>query len=238
MNLIPHLLYRDGLMLVLNKPSGLPVHGGVGGGQNLEQFFDSLRFGLPNAPALAHRLDRDTSGCLILGRHHKALRKLGKLMMESRIQKRYWAVVVGVPPAAEGVINQPLAKKSSKTYQWWMEISPDGQPSCTEYTLLETLDNYSLVEFRPRTGRTHQIRVHSAFIGCPLLNDAAYGGALASQAIPNDPFYLHAVGLTIPLYPNRDAPVIVEAPFPDRWQTLGFKTVPRFIEMLSEPIQN
>ena len=93
------LLYRDGLILVLDKPAGLPVHAGPGGGPNLEQCFDALRFGLPAPPALAHRLDRDTSGCLVLGRHRKALSKLGRLFQGGLVDKTYWAVVEGGPEA-------------------------------------------------------------------------------------------------------------------------------------------
>src|SRR3954469_24302541 len=95
MNLADRMLYRDGLMLVVDKPAGIPVHAGPGGGPNLEQHLDALRFGLPRVPSLAHRLDRDTSGCLVLGRHRKALAKLGRLFMAGRVEKTYWAVVAG-----------------------------------------------------------------------------------------------------------------------------------------------
>ncbi len=96
------LLYRDGLMLVLDKPAGVAVHRGPKGGANLEDDFDALRFGLPRKPALAHRLDRDTAGCLVLGRHHKALEKLGLLFKQGRIAKTYWAIVVGGPETRGG----------------------------------------------------------------------------------------------------------------------------------------
>jgi len=95
--MVSRLLYRDGLMLVIDKPAGLAVHRGPNGGESLEDHFDALRFGLPRAPALAHRLDRDTSGCLVLGRHRKALAQLGKLFKNGAIDKTYWAVVEGVP---------------------------------------------------------------------------------------------------------------------------------------------
>jgi len=95
--IVARLVYRDGLMLVIDKPAGLAVHKGPKGGESLEDYFDALRFGLPRAPALAHRLDRDTSGCLVLGRHPKALRRLGRLFAEGKVEKTYWAVVVGIP---------------------------------------------------------------------------------------------------------------------------------------------
>jgi tRNA pseudouridine32 synthase/23S rRNA pseudouridine746 synthase/23S rRNA pseudouridine1911/1915/1917 synthase len=89
------ILYRDGLVLVIDKPAGVPVHAGPRGGPNLEAGFAALRFGLPRPPALAHRLDRDTSGCLVLGRHPKALRRLGMLFAEGKIEKTYWAAAAG-----------------------------------------------------------------------------------------------------------------------------------------------
>ena len=97
--MLARLLYRDGLMLVVDKPAGLPVHRGPKGGDAFEDYFDALRFGLPRAPALAHRLDRDTTGCLVLGRHRKALALLGKLFKQGKVGKCYWAVVEGGPEA-------------------------------------------------------------------------------------------------------------------------------------------
>ena len=104
------ILYRDALMLVIDKPAGLPVHAGPGGGPNLERSFEHLRFGLPKPPALAHRLDRDTSGCLALGRQHKGLSKLGKLFQEGRIGKTYWAVTTAAPPESSGTISAALSE--------------------------------------------------------------------------------------------------------------------------------
>ena len=115
------LLYRDGLILVLDKPAGLPVHAGPGGGPNLEQCFDALRFGLPAPPGLAHRLDRDTSGCLVLGRHRKALSKLGRLFQGGLVDKTYWAVVVGAPPQARAASKRPCSRPRARMAAgaWW-----------------------------------------------------------------------------------------------------------------------
>src|SRR5476649_2136642 len=99
--MLARLLYRDGLMLVIDKPAGFAVHRGPKGGESLEDHFDVLRFGLPRAPSLAHRLDRDTSGCLVLGRHRKALADLGALFAEGKIKKTYWALTVGTPGGAD-----------------------------------------------------------------------------------------------------------------------------------------
>ncbi|MEA2976655.1 MAG: tRNA pseudouridine32 synthase / rRNA pseudouridine746 synthase, partial [Alphaproteobacteria bacterium] len=130
--MVARLLYRDGLMLVLDKPPGMAVHRGPKGGESLEDHFDALRFGLPRAPALAHRLDRDTSGCLVLGRHRKALAALGKMFKNGTIGKTYWAVVEGGPAEDEGCIDIPLAKRD-ETRGWWMKPDPAGMPSTTNW---------------------------------------------------------------------------------------------------------
>src|SRR6187551_2442169 len=134
------VLHRDGLMLVIDKPAGLPVHRGPKGGANLESSFDSLRFGLPRPPALAHRLDRDTSGCLVLGRHPKALRRLGRLFAEGQVEKIYWAVVCGVPRKSVGRIEVALMKQKRGTVGWRMVVDPDGQHAVTDYCVLAAAD--------------------------------------------------------------------------------------------------
>jgi tRNA pseudouridine32 synthase/23S rRNA pseudouridine746 synthase len=207
MNLVERVLYRDGLALVIDKPAGIPVHGGPGGGPNLEHWFALLRFGLPQPPALAHRLDRDTSGCLVLGRHPKALRRLGKLFAEGRVEKVYWAVVSGVPREAAGRIAVPLLKQPRGMVGWRMAADPRGQPAVTDYRVLGAADGRAWLELRPRTGRTHQIRVHCAFLGTPVVGDATYGGPAGH------PLQLHARSVALPLYPARP-PVAVTAPVP------------------------
>ncbi|HEX6014928.1 MAG TPA: RNA pseudouridine synthase, partial [Geminicoccaceae bacterium] len=159
--LVERVLYRDGLVLVIDKPAGVPVHAGPGGGVNLEQYFEALRFGLPQPPALAHRLDRDTSGCLVLGRHRKALARLGRLFVGGQVEKVYWAVVRGRPPAPAGRIELALSKRSERR-GWWVEADPEGQPAVTVYRLLGEGGGIAWLECRPRTGRTHQVRVHCA----------------------------------------------------------------------------
>jgi len=133
--MVSRLLFRDGLMLVIDKPAGFAVHRGPKGGESLEDHFGALRFGLPRAPALAHRLDRDTSGCLVLGRHRKALAQLGKLFKTGAIGKTYWAVVEGGPEAEEGQIELPLARLDVAR-GWWMKHDPSGQPAVTKWKVM------------------------------------------------------------------------------------------------------
>jgi tRNA pseudouridine32 synthase/23S rRNA pseudouridine746 synthase len=201
------LLYRDALMLVIDKPAGIPVHRGPKGGENLEDYFCALRFGLPRSPALVHRLDRETLGCLVLGRHHKAIEKLGLLFKQGKIQKTYWAIVEGGPDQDEGFIDLPLKRLDPKR-GWWMKADPSGLPSQTSWRVLGRAGGLALLELTPLTGRTHQLRVHCAAQGFPIIGDAIYGhgGGTGLQ--------LHARAISIPLYKNRDA-VRVEAPLPN-----------------------
>lgn len=211
--LLARLLYRDGLCLIIDKPAGLPVHAGPGGGANLEQYLDALRFGLPHPPALAHRLDRDTSGCLVLGRHRKALSRLGKLFQSGGVEKTYWAVAVGVPQQTEGVIELPLLKVSNRTGGWKMVTDPAGQAAVTEYRVLGTGGGFSWIECKPKTGRTHQIRVHLASLGTPILGDPQYG----DKTEPVRPLHLLARAVSFKLYPKKP-PVAAEAPVPAHMQ--------------------
>lgn len=207
------VLYRDGLILVVDKPAGLPVHAGTGGGENLEMHFKRLRFGLPRDPALAHRLDRDTSGCLVLGRHRKALAKLGRLFAQGKIEKTYWAVVAGAPTADEGLIDAPLEKKNAK-WGWQMRVSAEGQPAKTAWRVRGRADDVAWLECRPLTGRTHQLRVHLDHIGHPIMGDSLYGPGAKGWAL-----HLHARTLSIPLYPKREA-IGVTAPVPPHMHEL------------------
>jgi tRNA pseudouridine32 synthase/23S rRNA pseudouridine746 synthase len=208
--MVSRLLYRDALMLVLDKPAGFAVHRGPKGGESLEDHFDALRFGLPRAPALAHRLDRDTSGCLVLGRHRKALAHLGKLFKTGAIDKTYWAMVEGAPEADGGTIELPLGRLDA-TRGWWMKHDPlQGHPAATRWKVLGSSGNLTWLALEPLTGRTHQLRVHCAEMGWPILGDAIYGTAPRTGGAP---LHLHARETVVPLYKNR-APIRVVAPVP------------------------
>lgn len=215
--LLARLLYRDALMLIIDKPAGLAVHPGPKGGPNLEDLLDGLRFGLPRRPELAHRLDRDTSGCLVLGRHHRALRRLGRLFAGGRVDKTYWAVVEGAPPEEKGRIDLPLGRRN-KERGWWMKVDPDGLPSTTDYRVLGRAAGLTWVELRPLTGRTHQLRVHLAALGCPVRGDPIYGHARAADP-DRPPLHLHARAIAVPLYANRP-PIAATAPPPGHMLTV------------------
>ncbi len=218
LDLQSRLLHRDGLILILDKPAGMPVHRGPKAGQgetNLEQFFDQLMFGLPRPPALAHRLDKDTSGCLVLGRHRKALETLGKLFKQGCVDKTYWAVVEGGPETDVGSIDLPLGRLDD-TRGWWMKVDPAGQPSHTEWMVLgRGTDPFTglpvaWLGLTPITGRTHQLRVHCAAAGWPILGDPIYGTAPRTGG---PMLQLHARAVSVPMQSSKP-PVHAVAPVP------------------------
>lgn len=207
------VIYRDAMMLVLNKPAGMAVHKGNGPKDNLEQYFDHLRFGLPKIPALVHRLDMPTSGCLVLGRHRQALIELGEMFQKQKIEKTYLALVKGEIETPEGTLNYPMRRREpEKSYRWMMTVADDGQEAITHYKVIGTKDGNSWVALSPKTGRTHQLRVHCSHFGHPIIGDDKYGGF----PIPST-LMLHAWKISIPLYKNKP-PVLVTAPPPEHMQ--------------------
>jgi tRNA pseudouridine32 synthase / 23S rRNA pseudouridine746 synthase len=211
------VLYRDGLMLVIDKPAGMAVHRGPKGGESLEDHFDALRYGLPRAPALAHRLDRDTSGCLVLGRHRKALAELGRLFKNGHVGKTYWAVVEGGPEAPEGRIDLPLGRLDA-TRGWWMKADAAGQPATTLWRVLGRSPQLAWLALEPLTGRTHQLRVHCAAMGWPIVGDAIYGKAPRHGG---PILHLHAREVVVPLYKKRDPVCVTAAVPPHMHERLG-----------------
>jgi tRNA pseudouridine32 synthase/23S rRNA pseudouridine746 synthase len=207
--IVPPLLYRDALVLVIDKPAGIAVHAGPGGGATLTDQLDAFRFGLPRRPEVAHRLDRETSGCLVLGRHRQALARLGKLFAGNRVEKVYWAVVEGEPDSEAGEIALPLGPRSPDPANWTMKVDPAGQAALTLWRVLGRAAGRTWLELRPVTGRTHQLRVHCAAAGWPILGDGLYGEARR----PGPRLHLHARSITLPLYPKKP-PLRVEAPAP------------------------
>jgi RluA family pseudouridine synthase len=196
-DLAARVVHRDRFVLVLDKPAGLAVHAGPATPDSLDDHLAALAFDRRTPPAPAHRLDRDTSGCLVLGRTPGALKRLQRGFAQGRIVKTYLARTHGRPPAERGRIDRPLAKVSSKAAGWRMvaeRARPDAKPAVTDWRVVDADDAGALVELRPRTGRTHQLRAHLAWLGCPILGDPVYGPADAADG----PMRLHALRVEIP----------------------------------------
>jgi RluA family pseudouridine synthase len=214
------VLFRDALILVINKPAGMAVHQGRGPAPNLEVYLPKLQYDLPKAPELAHRLDMETSGCLILGRNRHALRTIATLLETRQITKVYHALVHGRPPADQGRIDMGLSNLTGKSYHWRMKCDPAGKSALTDYELVGTFSGYSLLKLTPLTGRTHQLRVHCAHLGCPIVGDSVYGDATLDEALGAPAgLHLHASQVTIPLY-YKKPPLVIDAPRPERMERL------------------
>jgi tRNA pseudouridine32 synthase / 23S rRNA pseudouridine746 synthase len=194
------ILYADPHYVVLNKPAGLKAHAGPGGGASLEDWFPQLSK-RKEGPWLVHRLDADTAGCLLVALRKQALIAAQAAFAEGRVRKTYWAVVQGGPAAECGEIDAPLAKISAGR-QWRMAVRPDGQPARSLWHVLGRGDGLTWLELAPRTGRTHQLRVHCAHMGWPILGDKLYGTA-------GPGLHLMSRALALP-----DSPVRAEAPPP------------------------
>ena len=209
------LPFSDGEALVIDKPAGLPVSRPRKGGRSLEDFLPALRFGFQREPQPVHRLDQDTSGCLLLARHAKALKRFGAAFESGLVSKLYWGVIAGALTQEHGTIELALTKTSSAMDGWRIVPSPQGKRAVTHWRQLAVVCGKTLVEFRPETCRTHQILVHALHgLGHALVGDPVYGRA--------DPagLMLHAGHLTVP----RDGkpPIVARAPMPDRFRKLGF----------------
>lgn len=204
------VLHDDGEVVVIDKPAGLAVHAAGRITTHLEQILPVLADTLGNPPRLAHRLDRDTAGCLVLGRTDWALKRMGGLFARAQVEKTYWAVTEGRPPEDSGVIDLPLLKVFEPG-KWNIVPHPDGRPAVTEWTVLGRDGNgRAWLELRPRTGRTHQIRVHLAAIGCPILGEPYYG---PERRMPGAP-HLLARRVVFRLGPTREE-IDATAPPPD-----------------------
>lgn len=208
MDLTKRILAIDAHLIVLDKPAGLAVHPGPRTPHSLEAHLIELREGFVRSPQPAHRLDRDTSGCLVLARHPRALRRMTQLFEGGRVGKTYWAMVDGAPEGASGVVDAPLFKVSSAAEGWRMVVDPRGKRAVTRWQVLERGER-SLVAFMPETGRTHQVRVHAAALGCPIAGDPVYG---AGQG----PMLLHAREVMVP-YVEGGVPMTAIAPLPGHW---------------------
>jgi len=210
------ILFEDGEALVIDKPGGLPMDRPRKGGDSLENHLDDLRLGFQRAPVPVHRLDTDTSGCLLLARNPKALKRFAAAFEARQVTKRYLGVLAGVPELKEGTVELALSKISSAEKGWRMIPAKKGKPALTEWRVLAEAGGRALVEFRPVTGRTHQLRVHAASgIGIPLLGDPVYGDGKGAWRT-----MLHAVALEVAR--EGKPPIVATAPWPPEFATLGF----------------
>lgn len=231
------ILYRDDRVIVLNKPPGLPVQGGTKSKRNLDDLLAALAGRGGEKPRLVHRLDRDTSGVLLLARSANAAAALGKAFRTRETVKLYWAITAGTPNPDEGEIDLALAKLPGRRGERMRPatelVAPadldEAKRARTRYQVIDRAGKeLAWVVFRPLTGRTHQIRVHAAAMGTPILGDGKYGGrdAFVEGGLKlSKSLHLHARRLIIPHPGGRS--LDVTAPLPDHmahaWRALGFE---------------
>jgi len=214
-NLSERVLFLDGEALVIDKPAGLAVHAGPSTRASLEDHLMELRFGFHRPPSPVHRLDRDTSGCLLLARNPKAHKRFARAFDEGLVEKSYVAILSGIPSEMSGTVDLPLIKISSREQGWRIVPDPNGKPSLTDWRVSITKNGRAMVLFTPRTGRTHQLRVHAAVgLGMPIAGDPVYGDGAG-------PMLLHALSLEVPR--EGKAPVTARAPLPDSFRNAGFE---------------
>jgi len=207
------VLYEDDRILIINKPSGLAVHGGSGVSLGLIEALRQIR---PQAKflELVHRLDRDTSGCVMVAKRRSALKILHEDLRQGRINKIYHALVVGRWPKHKLQEDAPLKKNELQSGERVVRADPEGKASLTKFKVLRNLGDLTLVEARPVTGRTHQIRVHTQVAGHPIVGDPKYGDdqinrAMKAQGI--DRLFLHAAQLQLTL-PGSGERLVISAP--------------------------
>lgn len=208
------VLYMDDHVIALNKPAGLAVQGGTSTDKHLDGMLDVLRFD-GQRPRLVHRLDKDTSGVILLGRTAAAAAKLAAAFKTRTARKLYWSLVVGVPKPRNGLIDAPLAKLPGKMGEKVAVNEDEGKRAVTVYRTVEAVKRASWLEMEPRTGRTHQLRVHCALLETPILGDGKYGGAeafLSGQGVSRK-LHLHARAISMP-HPIQGT-IEVVAPLPE-----------------------
>jgi len=223
------VIHRDADIIAINKPPALAVQGGSATTEHLDRLLDALKFDAPERPRLVHRLDKDTSGVLLLARSREAAAKLGRSLKAHTARKLYWALVIGVPKVAEGQIKLALAKRGGRGDERVHPAEagePDAKPAITRYAVMERAGTrLSWLALMPVTGRTHQLRAHAAAFGHPIVGDGKYGGA---EAHPGGEIarklHLHARRIVIP-HP-RGGTFDIWAPLPQHmqksWSLFGF----------------
>lgn len=214
------VIYKDKDILVINKPSGVATQGGTGITKHVDMMLPALKFELPEVPRLVHRIDRDTSGVLILARHVRAASELQKLFSGKTLQKTYLALTVGVPKPREGEIVSKIEKAMDGDREK-MRSGDEGKKAITHYKVREAMANkFALVELMPITGRTHQLRVHMAEMETPILGDGKYGGEKShpgGSAGVSGKLHLHAWKVELPAFMGRRK-MTVKADLPEHFQ--------------------
>lgn len=227
------VLYQDEDVLAINKPAGLAVQGGTGTDRHVDGMMEAFTGRKGVKPRLVHRLDKDTSGVLLLARSAEAARRLGKMFKGHDIKKIYLALTVGVPEQMEGTIKAPLVKAGGAQKERIVVDDDEGRYAETEYIVLEKAGKEAAhIAFWPRTGRTHQIRVHAAeILECPILGDGKYGGIdsrIEGLDLGRKYMHLHAARLILAHPMKRGKMLDISAPLPDHlsasWKELGFMT--------------
>jgi 23S rRNA pseudouridine955/2504/2580 synthase len=220
------LIHQDAQALVINKPPGLATQGGTKTHEHVDALLDALQFEADGRPKLVHRLDKDTSGALLLARTARAAAFFGKSFSSRTARKVYWALVTGVPSIEDGFIDLPLAKQPGTGGEKMHVDEKEGLPARTRYRLIERAGNQTAwLELQPHTGRTHQLRVHLAAIGHPIVGDGKYGGqeAFLTGGISRK-MHLHARRIRIDHPDGGRLDVTAELPahFAESLETLGF----------------
>ena len=223
------VLYRDADLLAIHKPAGLAVQGGSGQVRHLDALLDALTFDAPERPRLVHRLDKATSGVLLLARTRRAARLLAAAFRGHGIEKVYWALVVGLPRPDRGRIDLGLAKRHGPRGDKVVADAAAGRRAITDFATVDHATNkVAWLALRPMTGRTHQLRAHCAALGTPIVGDGKYGGAEAQVlgTLVAKRLHLHARSIALP-HPATGRPLEITAPLPPEliasWRGLGFE---------------
>lgn len=215
------VIYKDNNIIVLNKPSGLAVQGGTNTFHHIDAWLPALKYEKEEAPKLVHRIDKDTSGLLVLARDRKNAEILTKAFREHNLQKTYLALVRGCPKKMSGEINAPLEKIGEKSV-----VASEGKKALTDYKVLDNVgDKFALIEAKPLTGRTHQIRAHLEYIGTPIVGDDKYFGEVKEKVSDiTDKLYLHSYKIDLSsIYKGMKIKAELPKHFTEALETLGLE---------------
>jgi 23S rRNA pseudouridine1911/1915/1917 synthase len=212
------IIFENDDLLIINKPAGMVVHPAAGHSTGtmvhavLAHVKNLEGIGGEQRPGVVHRLDKDTSGLIVIAKNDRTLHWLQEQFKSRRVKKTYLALVDGLPPTPQGRIEAPIGRDSVRRKQMAIQTLAKGRDAVTEYRTLERFEKHTLLEVHPLTGRTHQIRLHLAFIGCPIVGDKVYGNRKVSIIVPRQ--FLHAARLEI-IFPGEKVAKKFEANLPD-----------------------